>query len=72
MSEGVDAVNTKNRYLVTVLRQELRITFDVYFFQRVKVTTAGPDQFCFHLFTKMTTGSGIENHVCFGFQFVPL
>jgi len=68
MSESFDSVNTYYRYLEPVLRQDVRVTFDINFFQRVEVRAAGPDHFCFHFFTKMTTGSGIENYAGLGFQ----
>ena len=65
MPECFDTVNQQNRNLIAVLRQQIRIGFDVDLGQRIQFGAAGPLNLSFHFIAEMTARLGVKNQLCF-------
>ena len=57
-----DSVDLQNRNLESVSPQQIGISFDVDFFQSVKIAVLCAAHLMFHLFTKMTTGFRVKDY----------
>ena len=55
MTESLDAVDAKDRYLITVTRTQLIVSFDIDLFQSVEISASGFAHLCFHFFTEVTS-----------------
>jgi hypothetical protein len=51
MAKRLDSIDAENWYLVTILGEELGVTFDIDFFQHIKFVATGLKHLRLHLFT---------------------
>ena len=63
MDEGFDTVDGDDGDVVLIFVEQLRIRFNIDFFERESITTAGILDHCFSLVAEVASGLGINDYL---------
>src|SRR6266403_326514 len=61
--KGFDAVDEQDWYFKLIPGEQVRLAFDVDFFQRIEFGAAGAAHNFLHLFTKIAAGPGVQSYL---------